>query len=161
MWSQHLFSLAATASAVYALDNGVSKLPAMGYDTFNGFVCDYDANSTLAQAKAMKDHGLVDAGYNLFILDDCYTLKERNASGYMVPDPKRFPQGLTVLNKQMNAYGVNLAAYGDLGYRTCADYVSAERKCFSIWQCWVSDLTCSRARGAMRCKTWSRGTRGG
>lgn len=56
----------------------------MGYDTFNAFGCDYDAELVLAQARAMKDKGLVNAGYNFVILDDCYAERERNAEGYMV-----------------------------------------------------------------------------
>ena len=124
MLPRSLFLLGAILGTVTAYGNTVGKLPAMGYDTFNAFACDYNASSTLAQVEAMKDHGLVDAGYKIFILDDCYALKDRNASGYMVAEPEKFPQGLAALNQQMNAYGVSLAAYGDLGYRTCAGYVS-------------------------------------
>lgn len=67
-----------------ALNNGVGKLPKMGYDTFNAFVCDYNATSALAQAQAMVDTGLVEAGYNSMILDDCYTLKNRSSNGTMI-----------------------------------------------------------------------------
>lgn len=67
--------IAATlAGSVSALNNGVGKLPKMGYDTFNAFACDYNQTTVLAQAEAMVKHGLVDAGYNSIILDDCYTL---------------------------------------------------------------------------------------
>lgn len=105
-----------------ALNNGVGKVPPMGYDTFNAYGCDYNASSVLAQGEAMKRTGLVDAGYNIFILDDCYALKERNATGYMVADPKKFPNGIPALSKQMNDLGISLAAYGDNGYYTCAGY---------------------------------------
>jgi alpha-galactosidase len=75
---------ATLASSAAALNNGIGKLPKMGYDTFNAFACTYDAATALAQAQAMMKHGLVAAGYNSFILDDCYTLKSRSSEGMLV-----------------------------------------------------------------------------
>lgn len=116
-------SLAASlASFAVALNNGVGKLPALGYDTFNFFSCDYNSTSVLAQAEAMNKSGLVAAGYNILILDDCYALKERNAQGQMVADPSKFPDGMPAFSKQVNALGIKLAAYGDNGYETCGGY---------------------------------------
>jgi alpha-galactosidase len=40
---------------------------------FNAFGCNYDEDVVLSQAKAMKDLGLVDLGYNSFLFDDCMT----------------------------------------------------------------------------------------
>lgn len=105
-----------------ALQNGVGRLPAMGYDTFNAFGCDYNASSVLAQAQAMQRFGLVDAGYKILILDDCYALKQRNASGYMVADPTKFPDGMENFSRSINDLDIELAAYGDSGYQTCAGY---------------------------------------
>ena len=73
-----------------ALNNGVGKLPKMGYDTFNAFACDYNATSALAQAQAMVDTGLVKAGYDSMILDDCYTLKNRSSNGTMIAGKKKW-----------------------------------------------------------------------
>ena len=94
----------------------------MGYDTFNAFSCNYNASSVLAQAQAMRKLGLVDAGYKILILDDCYALKQRNASGYMVADPSKFPDGMQNFSSSINKLGMDLAAYGDSGYQTCAGY---------------------------------------
>jgi len=55
-----------------------------GFAAFNAFVCDYDESKVLAQAQAMVKHGLVTAGYNSIILDDCFTLKNRSADGKLV-----------------------------------------------------------------------------
>lgn len=89
-------------ASVTALNNGVGKLPKMGYDSkkytpwlkichslintvaWNAFQCDYDQDRVLAQAEAMVKHGLVEAGYNSLILDDCFTLRNRSASGKLV-----------------------------------------------------------------------------
>jgi len=127
------------AGAVTALNNGVGKLPAMGYDTFNAFAGQYDSSMVTAQAHAMKDQGLVDAGYNIMILDDFYALKHRNASGYMVENATMFPDGLPALSKDLNALGVSLAAYGDSGYSTCGGYPGSynnELKDLETWFSW-------------------------
>ncbi|KAK0950137.1 hypothetical protein LTR91_025893, partial [Friedmanniomyces endolithicus] len=112
-------AVAALSSPAFALNNGVGKLPAMGYDTFNAFAGNYNATNVLDQAQAMEKCGLAAAGYNIIILDDYYALKKRNASGYMVADPVKFPSGLPALSEQVNKLGFKLAAYGDNGYETC------------------------------------------
>lgn len=117
-----LFYLCGMIAVTQALHNGVGRLPAMGYDTFNAFGCEYNASSVLAQAQAMQRFGLVDAGYKILILDDCYALKQRNASGYMVADPSKFPDGIENFSSSINDLGIELAAYGDSGYQTCAGY---------------------------------------
>jgi len=114
--------IACLTGATTALNNGVGRLPAMGYDTFNAFGCDYNASSVLAQAQAMHSRGLVDAGYSILILDDCYALKNRSADGSMVADPSKFPDGIPAFSKQVNKLNISLAAYGDNGYETCAGY---------------------------------------
>ncbi|EME38419.1 glycoside hydrolase family 27 protein [Dothistroma septosporum NZE10] len=129
----------ALATTAAALNNGVGKLPALGYDTFNAFGCDYNASSVLAQARIMRDVGLVEAGYNILILDDCYALKQRNASGHMVADPEKFPDGLPAFSAQVERLGISLAAYGNNGYETCAGYPGSygrELQDLQTWHSW-------------------------
>jgi alpha-galactosidase len=135
---EHL-TLALLATAALAFDDGVGRLPAMGYDTYNAFAGDYDAELCLAQAKIMQDSGLVAAGYTQFILDDFYAEKQRNASGYMVENSTMFPDGIPAFSKQMNALGVQLAAYGDRGYATCGGYPGSfghEYQDLETWYSW-------------------------
>ena len=110
----------------------------MGYDTFNAFGSGYNASSVYAQAEAMKNHGLVDAGYKLIILDDYYALKERNATGHMVADPAKFPNGMPAFSKQINGLGMQLAAYGDNGYETCGGYPGSYGRELLDLQTWHS-----------------------
>lgn len=136
---QALLTVAALASSAAALNNGVGKLPALGYDTFNAFGCDYNASSVAAQAEVMQKNGLIDAGYKVLILDDCYALKQRNASGHMVADPAKVPQGMPAFSKQINKLGMSLAAYGDNGYETCAGYPGSyghELQDLETWHSW-------------------------
>lgn len=130
---------AVAARSASAYNDGVGKLPALGYDTFNAFGCDYNASSVAAQAEIMQRSGLVDAGYQILILDDCYALKERNSTGHMVADPAKFPDGLPAFSSQINKLGMRLAAYGDNGYETCAGYPGSygrELQDLQTWHSW-------------------------
>ena len=44
---------------------------------FNAFGCNYDEEKLLAMAHSMVKDGLVEAGYNSIMFDDCFTKKER------------------------------------------------------------------------------------
>jgi alpha-galactosidase len=83
-----------------ALNNGVGKLPKMGYNSnwlvptsihsylimtaFNAFGCGYNEEKLLAMAHSMVEEGLVEAGYNSIIFDDCFTQKERGVNGELL-----------------------------------------------------------------------------
>ncbi|KAL1592691.1 hypothetical protein SLS60_011107 [Paraconiothyrium brasiliense] len=121
-----------------ALNNGVGKLPKMGYNTFNAFGCNYDQEKLLLQAEAMVQYGLVEAGYNSIIFDDCFTERERGADGRLLPgwgsnsylyysvliltDLSKWPQGLRNVTQRLKDMGITASAYSDAGYRTCAGY---------------------------------------
>ena len=51
---------------------------------WNAFACDYDQEKVIAQAEAMVKYGLVEAGYDSIILDDCFTLKNRSTDGKLI-----------------------------------------------------------------------------
>ncbi|KAK4551726.1 hypothetical protein LTR86_010962 [Recurvomyces mirabilis] len=128
-----------TALGVHARNNGVGKLPVMGYDTYNAFNCDYDGRVATAQAKVMNETGLVALGYNTFILDDCYTLINRSASGELQQNLTRFPGGMRKWTESINQYGVSGSAYSSNGYMTCAGYPGAyghEEQDLETWRSW-------------------------
>lgn len=90
--------IAALTTAAVGLNNGVGKLPKMGYDSkfsmylylediqvdltkykaFNAFECSYDQSKVLAQVDAMVRYGLVASGYNvstaIYVLDKSYPI---------------------------------------------------------------------------------------
>lgn len=51
---------------------------------FNAFECKYNEEKLLAMAHSMVDEGLVEAGYNSIIFDDCFTKKERGHNGELL-----------------------------------------------------------------------------
>jgi len=129
----------ALAGVAYARNNGVGKLPVMGYDTYNAFNDQYNGEIATAQAKAMNETGLVALGYNTFILDDFYALKERDANGCLQENLTMFPGGMLEWTKSINQYGVSGSAYSSNGYMTCAGYPGAyghELQDLETWRSW-------------------------
>ncbi|KAK4145640.1 putative alpha-galactosidase B [Dichotomopilus funicola] len=127
------------ATGALALENGVGKLPVLGFNTWNLYGCDYTADILLEQAQAIVDHGLLDAGYNNFMLDDCYSLKERNKKGNIVEDPKKFPHGMKAFTTSLSKLGFRAGIYSDAGYRTCGGFPGSygnearDLKTFTDW----------------------------
>ncbi|KAF8623192.1 hypothetical protein AX17_007515 [Amanita inopinata Kibby_2008] len=107
---------------VCALNNGVAKLPVLGYNTWNAFHCDIDEDLIYSQAKAMKDLGLLDVGYTYVNIDDCYAERNRSASGYIVADKVRFKSGMNALTARIHALSLKTGIYSDSGWFTCAGY---------------------------------------
>ncbi|KFY98616.1 hypothetical protein V498_01375 [Pseudogymnoascus sp. VKM F-4517 (FW-2822)] len=118
---------------------GIGKLPTMGYDTYNAFEKNYDGALALEQARLMKEYGLVDAGYNTFILDDFYALENRSEKGEMIPDPAKFPDGMLKWTRSLNKYGLSASAYSSNGYKTCGGLPGAygrELQDLETWRSW-------------------------
>lgn len=101
--------------------NGVALTPPMGWSSWNTFKNRISEKLILDTAKAMKDNGLIDAGYNYINLDDCWQSSMRDENGELVGDYETFPSGIPYLVKQVNAMGLKLGAYTSNGTLTCED----------------------------------------
>ncbi|KAJ6609057.1 glycoside hydrolase [Mycena sp. CBHHK59/15] len=115
-------SLTYLVTSVNALDNGVARLPVLGYNTWNAYQCNIDEGLMLTTAKLMKSLGLLDAGYHYVNIDDCYAEKNRSANGDIVEDKIRFKSGMKNLTTQIHALGLKTGIYSDSGWFTCAGY---------------------------------------
>ena len=69
-------------ATVFALDNGVGKKPAMGWNSWNKFACDVTEQNMKDAAKQILDLGFYELGYNYINIDDCWNLKERTSDGH-------------------------------------------------------------------------------
>ncbi|KAI0943410.1 hypothetical protein AcW1_002578 [Taiwanofungus camphoratus] len=107
---------------VYALDNGVARLPVLGYNTWNAYACNIDEGLIISTASLMKSLGLQDAGYTHVNLDDCWAERNRSAQGRLVPNQERFSSGFNNLTDQLHSMGFKAGIYGDSGWYTCAGY---------------------------------------
>ena len=63
--------------------------------------------------------GLYDAGYRHLHLDDCWAATTRNASGYIQPDPARFPGGMKEVADYVHSKGLVFGLYTSAGKTTC------------------------------------------
>ncbi len=102
-------------------DNGVALTPPMGWSSWNTFKNRINEKLILDTAKAMKDNGLVEAGYKYLNLDDCWQSSLRDENGELVGDYETFPNGIASIAKQVNAMGLKLGAYTSNGTLTCED----------------------------------------
>ncbi len=102
-------------------NNGSALTPPMGWSSWNAFHDCVDEDLIYDTAKAMKDSGLLDAGYKYVNIDDCWQAAIRDENGEMVPDPATFPHGIAELAKKVNALGLKLGIYSSNGTLTCQD----------------------------------------
>ena len=69
----------------------VVNKPPMGWNSWNTYAEKIDEALILESARALKESGLADAGYNYVVIDDCWTRGERTGSSS--PTPKNSPAG--------------------------------------------------------------------
>ncbi|KAM3963174.1 alpha-N-acetylgalactosaminidase-like [Aphomia sociella] len=115
-----------------ALDNGLGLTPPMGWLTWERFRCITDCNKYPQEcisenlikrtADLMVTEGYLSAGYNYVGIDDCWLEKERGPDGRMVPDKKRFPNGMKAVSDYIHERGLKFGMYQDYGNHTCAGY---------------------------------------
>ena len=99
--------------------------PPMGWNSWNTFGKDINESLIRQIADTMIEKGYRDAGYEYLIIDDCWSLKERDASGNLVPDPEKFPSGMKALADYVHSKGLKFGMYSCAGILTCAGYPSS------------------------------------
>ena len=117
----------------------IAKTPPMGWNSWNTF--GYDINETLIKeiADAMVAEGLKDLGYEYVVIDDCWSMRKRNAQGRLVPDPEKFPSGMKALSDYIHSKGLKFGIYSCAGSLTCQrfpgslDHEFVDAKTFAEW----------------------------
>lgn len=102
-------------------DNGVALTPPMGWSSWNTFRNRISAQLILETAQAMRENGLLEAGYEFINLDDCWQSSLRDDDGNLVGDYETFPDGIAALTEKVNALGFKLGLYTSNGTLTCED----------------------------------------
>nr|A7XZT2.1 RecName: Full=Probable alpha-galactosidase B; AltName: Full=Melibiase B; Flags: Precursor [Rasamsonia emersonii]ABU94728.1 alpha-galactosidase [Rasamsonia emersonii] len=104
--------------------DGVGKLPALGWNSWNAFGCDIDEEKILTAANQIVNLGLKDLGYEYVNIDDCWSVKSgRNATtGRIMPDLTKFPDGISGLAEKIHNLGLKIGIYSSAGWTTCAGY---------------------------------------
>jgi alpha-galactosidase len=115
---QFVFAILILCAPVRALDNGLARTPPMGWNSWNKFQCNVSESLIKQAADAMVQTGMRDAGYQYVVIDDCWQVS-RDASGNIVPDPQRFPDGIKALADYVHSQGLKFGIYSDAGTGTC------------------------------------------
>ncbi|MBQ3177414.1 MAG: glycoside hydrolase family 27 protein, partial [Clostridia bacterium] len=117
----------------------LATLPPMGWNSWNTFGGAINEKVVRDTADAIVDLGLKDVGYEYVVIDDCWSLRERNAEGKLVADPEKFPSGMKALADYVHSKGLKFGMYSCAGTRTCAgypgsfDYEFVDAKTFADW----------------------------
>ena len=67
----------------------MAPTPPMGWNSWNKFGCNVSEKLVMEMADAMVESGMLDAGYEYIVIDDCWQIG-RDSLGKIVPDPDRF-----------------------------------------------------------------------
>ncbi|CZR64462.1 probable alpha-galactosidase B [Phialocephala subalpina] len=104
--------------------DGVGKLPALGWNSWNAFGCDVNETKIMIAANSMVNLGLQDSGYEYVNIDDCWAVKSGrdNLTGQIIPDPEKFPSGIKGVADAIHALGLKVGIYGSAGTETCGGY---------------------------------------
>lgn len=111
---------AAAAASSY---NGLAVTPQMGWDNWNAFACDVDAELVQSSAEAIVDLGLRDLGYEYVILDDCWSAgRNTSGNGSIIADLTKFPNGMAAVAEGVHDLGLKFGMYSSAGRYTCGSY---------------------------------------
>jgi alpha-galactosidase len=111
--------------AAQALENGVARVPPMGWNSWNSFGCNINETLIRQMADALVASGMRDLGYQYVVVDDCWFNPNRDAAGNLQGDPSRFPSGMRALGDYLHARGLKFGLYQVPVDRTCAQYFGA------------------------------------
>ncbi|HEY4081058.1 MAG TPA: glycoside hydrolase family 27 protein [Burkholderiaceae bacterium] len=116
-----LLAAPAQANETLLLDKpkpDLASTPPMGWNSWNKFGCNINEEIVRKQADAFVHSGLRDAGYRYIVIDDCWQ-KSRDANGFILADPERFPSGIRALADYVHSRGLKFGLYSDAGSLTC------------------------------------------
>lgn len=117
----------------------LAKTPPMGWNSWNTFGQNIQESLIMEMADVMVEKGYKDAGYEYVVIDDCWSLKERDKDGKLVADPEKFPHGMKYLADYVHSKGLKFGMYSCAGIKTCAGYPGSygheydDAKTFAEW----------------------------
>ncbi|MFC6333522.1 glycoside hydrolase family 27 protein [Paenibacillus septentrionalis] len=113
--------------------------PPLGWNSWNTFTWDINEQLVKDVADVFVSEGYKDAGYEYIVIDDCWSLKERDQDGNLVADPEKFPSGMKALADYVHDKGLKFGIYSCVGTHTCAGYPGSfehefqDAKLFAEW----------------------------
>lgn len=98
-----------------------AKAP-MGWNSWNTFTNNISESLIMETADAMVSQGLLKAGYEYLVIDDCWSEMERDDNGMLVADHGKFPHGMKYVADYVHSKGLKFGMYSCCGPKTCAGY---------------------------------------
>ena len=117
----------------------LAQTPPMGFNTWNTFGEHINEQMLMEIADVIVEKGYRDAGYEYVVIDDCWSLRERNEDGELVADPEKFPHGMKYVADYIHSKGLKFGMYSCAGVRTCAGYPASfdheyqDARTFASW----------------------------
>lgn len=122
-YSRKAFSIATVLSLLFvnsnALNNGVGLTPAMGWNTWNKYGCNINADIIKSNADRIIQLGLDRIGYVYVNIDDCWQLAERDENGRIKHDETKFPGGMKVIGDYLHLKNLKFGLYSSAGTKSC------------------------------------------
>ena len=100
----------------------IGMLPPLGWNSWNTFTWEINEELIKQAADAFVESGLKDAGYEYIVIDDCWSEKQRNEKGELVPDHYKFPNGIKAVADYVHSKGLKFGIYSCAGTHTCAGH---------------------------------------
>lgn len=104
------------------MEHLLAPVPPMGWNSWNTFSWNINEKLICSTADRFVECGLKDAGYEYIVIDDCWSLRERDANGRLVADPDKFPHGMKAVADYIHQKGLKFGMYSCAGTHTCAGY---------------------------------------
>jgi alpha-galactosidase len=101
-----------------ALRDGLALVPPMGWSNWEAYGCDVNEQIIRDNVDAIVDKGLLDAGYNIAGVDDCWAELSRNSTGHLVPN-SNFSSGIKALADYVHGKGMQFGIYSSAGEFCC------------------------------------------
>lgn len=95
--------------------------PPMGWNSWNTFTWEINDKLIREAADAMASE-LKDAGYEYIVIDDCWSEKQRDGNGKLVPDHWKFPEGIKPVADYVHSKGLKFGMYSCAGTHTCGGH---------------------------------------
>lgn len=100
----------------------VKLTPPMGWNSWNTFGENINEELIRQTADMLVESGLRDMGYEYLVIDDCWSLKQRDQDQRLTADPAKFPNGMKAVADYVHGRGLKFGMYSCAGNLTCAGY---------------------------------------
>lgn len=100
----------------------IQLTPPMGWNSWNTFGEKIDETMIREMADAMVSTGLLEAGYNYLVIDDCWAELTRDENNRLVASREKFPNGMKAVADYVHSKGLKFGMYSCAGTLTCAGY---------------------------------------